>query len=470
MQAVGPLLGFAVLTLPFSRPAVGLEVYFEETFSDASYKERWMHSKWEGIDGKKADFEWSRGPWFGDPVESLGLRTVKDHSYNIISAKFPPFSNRGKTLVIQYSIRQFTIDWLFCGGGYIKLLPSDFDQENFGDPTEYLIMFGPNVCGYDHAHYHLTFWTPHGHVPFRDMAPINQTDHDEYTRWWTLILFPNDTYVLMQDWWPMSSGDMRISHGYHPPHIDDPKDKMPRKWDNRAKIPHPDHSKKAADWHDERMIPHPEQTIPKQWDEKEDGPWKPPMIENPNYRGVWKSKKIKNPAFKGVWEARKLPNPKYIDEVHAYDDIGGIGFELWTPKNGTIFDNVLVTDDIMYAKEAFDRWAPIRGAEKDMHQKAQDHQLLVQKKGQYELTELSEEEEEVEEEDGEEGADSEDDEDEEDEELGGSHRGLRMRSASTLPPGALHLGSELDSREKTAKALGLNVDTMGYTLPKEQEL
>lgn len=35
-----------------------------------------------------------------------------------------------------------------CGGGYIKVGPKMSDPANFGDPTPYNIMFGPDKCGY----------------------------------------------------------------------------------------------------------------------------------------------------------------------------------------------------------------------------------------------------------------------------------------------------------------------------------
>ena len=34
-----------------------------------------------------------------------------------------------------------------------------------------------------------------------------------------------------------------------------------------------------------------------------------------------------------------------------YDDIGAVGFEIWQVKSGTIFDNILVTDDVAEAEK-----------------------------------------------------------------------------------------------------------------------
>ena len=38
------------------------------------------------------------------------------------------------------------MDFLDCGGGYIKLMP---EMEKFDGDTPYSIMFGPDICGSD---------------------------------------------------------------------------------------------------------------------------------------------------------------------------------------------------------------------------------------------------------------------------------------------------------------------------------
>lgn len=52
-------------------------------------------------------------------------------------------------------------------------------------------------------------------------------------------------------------------------------------------------------------------------------------------------------------------------DMAVYDDIGMVGFELWTVNNGTIFDNILITDDVEYAKKmAEEVWKPTSEGEK----------------------------------------------------------------------------------------------------------
>jgi len=52
--------------------------------------------------------------------------------------------------------------------------------------------------------------------------------------------------------------------------------------------------------------------------------------------------------------------------VHGYDDIGAVGFELWTVNAGSIFDNIVVTDSLDKAWEHADaHWGKITAGEKD---------------------------------------------------------------------------------------------------------
>ena len=51
--------------------------------------------------------------------------------FHAISAKFAEkFSNRDKDLVVGFTVKHEEHKYGFCGGGYIKLLPGDFDHGN----------------------------------------------------------------------------------------------------------------------------------------------------------------------------------------------------------------------------------------------------------------------------------------------------------------------------------------------------
>lgn len=121
----------------------------------------------------------------------------------------------------------------------------------------------------------------------------------------------------------------------------------------QATIADPDDTK-PEDWDKPEHIPDPEATKPADWDDEMDGEWEPPMIDNPEYKGEWAPKQIDNPAYKGVWKHPEIENPEYAADSNLYlrEEICAVGLDLWQVKSGTIFDNILFTDDPAYAKEA----------------------------------------------------------------------------------------------------------------------
>merc|ERR1712127_828142 len=132
-----------------------------------------------------------------------------------------------------------------------------------------------------------------------------------------------------------------------PKEISDPDDKKPSDWVDEAMMDDPD-DKKPDDWVDEKRIVDPE-------------------ASNPDDKGDWSVKRISNPAYKGVWTAAKIANPEYVDdnEVYKYADFGFIGFDLWQVKGGTIFDNVIITDDVAEADKFAQKWKTLSTYEKE---------------------------------------------------------------------------------------------------------
>merc|ERR1712226_1382475 len=124
--------------------------------------------------------------------------------------------------------------------------------------------------------------------------------------------------------------------------------------------------KKPDDWTDEKRIVDPEASKPDDWDDEEDGEWEAPMKDNPDYKGDWSVKRISNPEYKGVWEAKKIANQEYADDdaLYSYADFGFIGFDLWQGKGGTIFDNVIITDDVAEADTFVAKWKALSEVEK----------------------------------------------------------------------------------------------------------
>lgn len=63
-----------------------------------------------------------------------------------------------------------------------------------------------------------------------------------------------------------------------------------------------------------------------------------------------------------------IDNPEYTPVDRIFDHtIRAVGVEIWQVKSGTIFGDVLLTDDIEYAKSHGERnWEDLKDAEKKM--------------------------------------------------------------------------------------------------------
>merc|ERR1711941_101905 len=98
--------------------------------------------------------------------------------------------------------------------------------------------------------------------------------------------------------------------------------------------------------------------------------------------GKWTVKRISNPAYKGFWEAKKIANPEYEDDdaVYKYADFGFLGFDLWQVKGGTIFDNVIITDDVAEADNFAKKWKELSEVEKAKKKEADDSKAAEDKK------------------------------------------------------------------------------------------
>merc|ERR1719419_346854 len=80
------------------------------------------------------------------------------------------------------------------------------------------------------------------------------------------------------------------------------------------------------------------------------------QFQTPILKANGGQKKIDNPAYKGEWEHPEIDNPDYVSVPNVYKrgDLEYVAMEIWQVKAGTIFDNILVTDDEAIAKEKRD--------------------------------------------------------------------------------------------------------------------
>ncbi|XP_055796578.1 calreticulin-like isoform X2 [Salvelinus fontinalis] len=348
----------------FASVAVTIDatVYFKEQFQDGdAWKSRWLVSK------HKTDYgEWklTAGKFYGDGEADKGLQTSQDARFYAMSSRFEPFSNEGKPLVVQFTVKhEQKID---CGGGYVKIFPADLDQAAMHGDSQYYIMFGPDICGYSTKKVHVIFnYKGKNHLIKKEI----KCKDDELTHLYTLILNPDQTYEVKINNEKVESGTLEEDWDILPAKtIKDPEAKKPEDWDDRPKIDDPTDTKPEG-WEKPENIPDPDAKKPDDWDVDMDGEWEPPVIPNPEYQGEWKPKQIDNPDYKGTWVHPEIDNPEYTADasIYKFDNIGVLGLDLWQVKSGTIFDNFLIGDDVKEAEEfGNETWGTTKEPEKKM--------------------------------------------------------------------------------------------------------
>merc|ERR1712178_493369 len=337
------------------------EVYFEEDFS-GDWESRWIQSK------AKSDLgvmKVSAGKYYGDEEAGKGLQTSQDAKFYGISAKTKEFSNEGKTLVVQFSVKhEQDID---CGGGYLKL--GAYEPEKFEGSSKYNIMFGPDICGSSTKKTHVIFNYKEKNL---DKKKEVRAESDTLSHLYTLIVKPDNTYEVQIDMNKVDSGSLAEGWDFlEPKQIRDPDEKKPADWVDEAEIDDPE-DKKPAGYDDiPAKIADPKAKKPDDWDDESDG----------------------------IWEAKLIDNPKYVadDNLYRYASFGTVGIDVWQVKSGTIFDNILITDDVDYAKQHAEKtWKAQKDGEKAMKEKADEEK---RKKAEEERKKKEEERKKKEEED-----------------------------------------------------------------------
>ncbi|XP_065371032.1 calreticulin [Calliphora vicina] len=343
-------------------------VYLEERFVDDTWKDNWIYSKHPGKEF--GQFVLSSGSFYNDAEADKGIQTSQDARFYAASRKFPPFSNENKPLVIQFSVKhEQNID---CGGGYVKLFDCSLEQEDMHGESPYEIMFGPDICGPGTKKVHVIFSYKGKNLLIN--KDIRCKD-DVYSHFYTLVVNPDNTYEVLIDNEKVESGNLEDDWDFlAPKKIKDPNAKKPENWDDRPTIADPN-DKKPEDWDKPEHIPDPDATKPEDWDDEMDGEWEPPMVDNPEYKGEWQPKQLDNPEYKGAWEHPEIDNPEYTPDSNLYlrKEMCTIGFDLWQVKSGTIFDNILITDDTELASKIASEVKNTQAGEKKMKE-AQDEE------------------------------------------------------------------------------------------------
>merc|ERR1711879_926121 len=363
------------------------KTHFSENFNDAAWTDRWVESTFKGSDA--GNWVHSAGKFFLDENDK-GIKTGTDYRFYQLSSVFDEFSNKDKDLVFQFSIKNE--QQLDCGGGYIKLLPANVDQQNYNGDSPYNIMFGPDICGSTKRVHVILSYKGENHLINHNIP----CETDTFTHVYTWVIHPDQTYEELIDNVEKRSGSLSEDWDFLPPkQIKDPNQSKPEDWVDEATIADPD-AVKPEGWDDiPQFIPDPEAEQPEDWDAELDGDWEAPLMPNAEYQGEWTPPMIPNPEYKGQWIHPLVDNPdyEYDSEIYSFKT-AGVGIEIWQVKSGSIFDNILVCDDPAEARAAAEKIIALRDHEKQA-QSAEDEAARLEQE-----EEMARLEEELEEEDG----------------------------------------------------------------------
>jgi calreticulin len=376
----------------FCLVAIQATSYFSDDFS-GDWESRWVVSNWKQADGTAGKWDLTAGKYFSDAEEDKGLHTSQDAKFYAISSKFQKeFSNKDKTLVLQYRIKhEQNID---CGGGYVKIHPEGLDQTNFNGDSKYNIMFGPDICGSSTKRVHVIFnYDGKNHLIKKNIP----CESDELSHVYTLVVKPDNTYEVKIDGIQKESGKIDEDWDMLPPkQIKDPKLSKPSDWVDEKEIADPT-DKKPEGWDDiPREVADTTAKKPEDWDDELDGEWEAPTVPNPEYKGEWRAKMIPNPAYKGEWVHPEIDNPDYKPNpnLYAFDSNAFLGIEIWQVKAGTIFDDFLVTDNVEEADIAASKILKRTASEKmvkEAEEKVKREEEEKKRKAEEEAKKLEEE-------------------------------------------------------------------------------
>nr|PNR41294.1 hypothetical protein PHYPA_018697 [Physcomitrium patens] len=254
------------------------------------------------------------------------------------------------------------------------------DQKTFGGDTPYSIMFGPDICGSQTKKVHAIIWYKGKNHPIKKTV---ECETDKLSHVYTFIVKPDATYSILVDNEEKESGSLYKDWDLLPPRkIKGPTAKKPEDWHDEFI---PDQVDKKPEEYDSisKEILDQDAKKPEDWDDEIDGEWKAPLISNPDYERPWTQKKIKNPDYKGKWKIPLIDNPEFEEDpdVYVLPPLKFFGIELWQVKAGSIFDNILVTDDPAYAKQfAQETWGKIKEGEKELFEEIENKERQEEKR------------------------------------------------------------------------------------------
>jgi len=359
------------------------DLLYYENFSDPFVLKRWVVTKHFRNTGKWA-VEQSY-PLQSRKGERAIVAKTKEKTHSI-STVFPsPIYTPNETIVIQYEARaQFLY---VCASMKLKVFVDPrFDPADMNNDTARILEFGPERC-YNHNQTVLNMFSGDVKHTLKDKIPVPV---DEIVHLYTLVLRPNNTFEVLIDMKSMYNGsfiESFVPAFIEPELINDPNDIKPNNWvdemfiidesavkpddwdENEPKtIPDPKKKRIPFGWlvDEQTMIPDPNAKKPEEWNEGHLGEWKAPMIKNPKcmraigcgpyqppeipnpkYKGKWTKPLINNPRFIGQWKPKQINNPKYLGPQLPFSipPIIGIGFDIWGAHHDIMITNVLISNN-----------------------------------------------------------------------------------------------------------------------------
>lgn len=346
---------YCCIFLAFHIAGTIAKIYFKEEFSDDSWKERWIVS--EHISKEWGKFVLTPGKYYGDSEISKGIQTSEDGKFYALTTKFEPFSNEGKVLVLQYSVK-YEQD-IKCGGAYIKLFDCSLNPKKFHSYRPYLIQFGPDICGFKKVHVIFNY----DGRKLKMKRKLNCKD-DRFTHLYTLVIRPDNSYMIKIDNKIERRGTLREDWDFLPPKmINDTKIKKPLYRNDNNKI---------TDSTNEKLQDN-NQTSPEfhlNVTEREQNSFEDIlMVKNQGSKEEQKSLPIESFNYEGKRQVTETvtESPVHFSDfdLYKFDEICGIGLDIWQVESGTLFDNFLITDDELEAeKHGNDTWGATKQEEK----------------------------------------------------------------------------------------------------------
>ncbi len=320
-------------------------VYLEEHFgSKERFAARWVPGA--VLKGTPALGRWAVSP-------QTGLITLDKERFYALSARLDAeIDNRSTPLVVQLSVRYPEAST--CGGGYIKLhtdaqLP---DQASLAAATPYVLLFGPDFCGATRK-LQIEIGRSGKHYAIKKTIDLPQ-DLIGVTHLYTLVLRPDNSYTALIDNVVAASGTIEDDWNIVAPRrIADPTATKPADWIDDPEMDDPSDTQ-PSEWNAgvPEYIVDNDAEAPSDWDDEAEGRAWPPRLRNPEHKGQWKPRRIPNPLYKGPWSVPMIDNPEHVSDPSLHDISGAsiVGLELWEVQNNVRFGNMLMTDDVEYAK------------------------------------------------------------------------------------------------------------------------